>query len=65
MKTVAPIKEYDIAIKVIDFLANEEVINDKVTMKNKTVIRKNTMLCDHKMVRVTFGPSIYEADHQP
>jgi len=31
-------------------------------MKNKTVIRKNTILCDHKMVKLTFGPSFNEAE---
>jgi hypothetical protein len=49
------LKEYEIVVKVIDFLANEEVINDRLTMKNKRIIGKSLLLCDNKMVRLEFG----------
>lgn len=35
---MANLKDYDIVVRVIDFLANEEVVNDKFTLKNKKVL---------------------------
>lgn len=34
-------------------------------MKNRVIIRRNTILCDHKQVKVTFGPTVSESDNQP
>ena len=51
-----PIGEYNILVKVIDFLINQEVISDRITMKGKSVLAKNTFLGDQKMIKLTFGP---------
>jgi hypothetical protein len=63
LKLLANIKEYDILVKVIDFLANEEVINDKLTMKSKTLLGKTTFLCDQKLAKLEFGPRHVHDNH--
>lgn len=43
-------------MKVIDFLINEEVITDKLSMRSKMVLKQNILVCDGNMVKLQFGP---------
>lgn len=52
-------------IKVIDFLANEEVINDKITMQTKKVTEKTILTSDNKLVRLELGITLNEAIQPP
>ena len=33
-----------------------------ITMKDKVAIRKNIVTCDHKLVKLAFGPTVPEED---
>lgn len=48
----ANLREYDIAVKVIDFLANEEVLSDKITMRTKKIVDKAVLSSDNKTLKL-------------
>jgi hypothetical protein len=39
-------------VRVIDFLANEEVITDRIVMNTKKVMERTTIIGDNKLVRL-------------
>ena len=45
-------REYEISIRVIDFLANEEVLTDRIVMRNKKVGNKTVLTTDNKLLRL-------------
>jgi len=39
-------------VKVIDFLSNEEIISDKITLKNKIITQKSVIQSDNKLIEL-------------
>jgi hypothetical protein len=54
------LREYEIIIKVIDFLANEEVINDRITMQTKKIVDKAVLTTNNKLVKLELGVRVNE-----
>jgi hypothetical protein len=48
----ANLKDYIIVVRVIDFLANEEVINDRIVMTTKKVMERTTLTGDNKLIKL-------------
>lgn len=44
------LKDYDISVRVIDFLSNEEVITDKISLKNKIISAKTLLQGEQKLI---------------
>jgi hypothetical protein len=47
-------------IRVVDFLANEEVLNDKITLQTKKVQERTTIISDNKTLKLEVGIVKYE-----
>jgi hypothetical protein len=54
------IRDYEIVIKTIDFLANEEVLNDKITLQTKKVTDKTLLVSDNKLIKLELGIVVNE-----
>ena len=54
------LREYDIAVKVIDFLANEEVLSDKISMRAKKVLEKAVLSSDNRTLQLELGVQVNE-----
>jgi hypothetical protein len=54
------IRDYEIVIKTIDFLANEEVLNDKITLQTKKVTDKTLLASDNKLIKLELGIVVNE-----
>jgi hypothetical protein len=47
-------------IRVVDFLANEEVLNDKITLQTKKVQERTIIISDNKTLKLEVGIVKYE-----
>lgn len=48
------------SIRVIDFIANEEVLNDTITMKTKKIVEKASLISDNRSVKLEMGITVSE-----
>ena len=49
------IRDYEIVVKVVDFLINEEVITDSLVMRGKSILKRCILEGDHKFVKLEMG----------
>lgn len=47
-------------IRVVDFLANEEVLNDKISLQTKKVQERTIITSDNKTLKLEVGIVKYE-----
>ena len=56
-----PLGQYSINIKVIDFLSNEETVNDKLALSNTKVTQRTVLATEQQSIRLEIGLATQEA----
>lgn len=45
-------KDYELSIRVIDFLANEEVVNERLSLRAKKIGERTILMSDKKLLKI-------------
>lgn len=46
------LKDYELSIRVIDFLANEEVVNERLSLRAKKIGERTILTSDKKLLKI-------------
>lgn len=52
------IKKYELVVRVIDFLVNEEVVSDTIPLRSKIFSAKTLLLTSQKDLRLEFACNV-------